>query len=335
MPLLASFSRLLPGLLATLAISIAAIGLEEIQTLVLGRNWFESLVIAILLGALARSFLPYPESLKPGVRFASKQVLEAAIVLLGGTVSLGAIQAAGLELVGGIACIVVLAIAAGYVIGRALGLPHCLATLVACGNAICGNSAIAATAPVIKAEGEDVAASIAFTAALGIAVVLILPVIGGALGMSAPRYGVMAGLTVYAVPQVLAAASPMGTIAVQVGTLVKLVRVLMLGPVIFALGLLPGNREAGATFSKLVPWFIIGFLVMMTLRSADLIPLGFQAPLKQASGALTIVAMAALGLNVDIRTLAHAGGRVILAATLSLLTLAAMSAGLLQLLAIA
>ncbi|WP_319774620.1 putative sulfate exporter family transporter [Breoghania sp.] len=334
MPFRFRLSPLLPGLLATLAISVASIGLEKVQTVVFGRNWFEGLVIAILLGALARSFLPHPDSLRPGIRFAAKQVLEAAIVLLGGTISLGAIQAAGPGLVCGIACIVVLAIAAGYVIGRALGLSHHLATLVACGNAICGNSAIAATAPVIKAEGEDVAASIAFTAALGIAVVLLLPVIGAALGMSETRYGVMAGLTVYAVPQVLAAAAPMGTIAVQVGTLVKLVRVLMLGPVIFTLGLLPGNREAGASVSKLVPWFIIGFLLLMALRSADLIPQGFQIPLKQASGALTIVAMAALGLNVDIRTLAHAGGRVILAATLSLLALAAMSAGLLQILAI-
>ncbi|MEI2386722.1 putative sulfate exporter family transporter [Breoghania sp. JC706] len=327
-------ARVLPGLLASLAVAAAAFLLSRIEIWLFGRDWLESLVLAILLGAVVRSGLPFHGMLRPGVDFAAKQVLEVAIVLLGGTISLGAIQAAGPELVGGIALIVVLAISAGYGIGRTLGLPPRLATLVACGNAICGNSAIAATAPVIKAESDDVAASIAFTAVLGISVVLLLPAIGALAGLSETRYGVLAGLTVYAVPQVLAAAAPAGMVAVQVGTLVKLVRVLMLGPVIFTLGMMPGNRESGAGLRTLVPWFIIGFLVMMTLRSANLIPDAVIAPLTQGSGILTIVAMAALGLTVDIRTLAHAGGRVMLAATLSLLVLGCLSAGLLQLLAV-
>ncbi len=107
-----------------------------------------------------------------------------------------------------------------------------MAVLVACGNSICGNSAIAAVAPVIGADGEDVAASIAFTAVLGVVVVLSLPLACPLLHLSGLQYGALAGLTVYAVPQVLAAAAPLGAVAVQIGTLVKLVRVLMLGPVV-------------------------------------------------------------------------------------------------------
>jgi uncharacterized membrane protein YadS len=107
--------------------------------------------------------------------------------------------------------------------------------LVACGNSICGNSAIAAVAPVIGADGEDVAASIAFTAVLGVVVVLLLPFLAPLLHLSGLQYGVLAGLTVYAVPQVLAATAPLGMVAVQMGTLVKLVRVLMLGPVVLVL----------------------------------------------------------------------------------------------------
>ncbi len=216
-----------------------------------------------------------------------------------------------------------------------MGLSLRLATLIACDNAICGNSAIAATAPpVIKAESDDVAASIAFTAVLGIAVVLILPVIGASLGMDQTRYGVLAGLTVYAVPQVLAATAPVGIVATQVGILVKLVRVLMLGSVIFSLGMMPGNRESGAGLRTLVPWFIIGFLIMMTLRSADLMPSVMIAPLTKTSGVLTIISMAALGLTVDIRSIAQAGVRVMSAAVMSLLVLETLATILLNVLAI-
>jgi uncharacterized membrane protein YadS len=92
-----------------------------------------------------------------------------------------------------------------------------MATLIACGNSICGNSAIAAVAPVIGADGEDVAASIAFTAVLGVVVVLILPLLALAWHMSPRAFGVFAGLTVYAVPQVLAATAPISSVSAQMG----------------------------------------------------------------------------------------------------------------------
>src|SRR5205085_10254017 len=118
--------------------------------------------------------------------------------------------------------------------------------LVACGNAICGNSAIAAVAPVIGAESDDVASSIAFTAVLGVLVVLGLPLLMVPLGLSTYQYGVLAGLTVYAVPQVLAATLPVSALSGQVGTLVKLVRVLMLGPVVLGLSLARGRKARAA-----------------------------------------------------------------------------------------
>src|SRR6202162_621297 len=112
---------------------------------------------------------------------------------------------------------------------RAVGLPIRLSILVACGNSICGNSAIAAVAPVIGADSDDIASSISFTAVLGVVVVLGLPLLVPILQLSLTQYGVLAGLTVYAVPQVLAATLPIGELSNQVGTVVKLVRVLMLG----------------------------------------------------------------------------------------------------------
>jgi uncharacterized integral membrane protein (TIGR00698 family) len=227
-----------------------------------------------------------------------------------------------------------------------------MATLVACGNSICGNSAIAAVAPVIGADGDDVATAIAFTAALGVAAVLGLPLLAGALHMSGLQYGVLAGLTVYAVPQVLAATAPLGAVALQVGALVKLCRVLMLGPVCLALSIVarggradfyPSLRNGGEalypkasahklSLGELVPWFILGFLALAAMRSLNLIPQGVMAPAASISSVLTVVSMAALGLGVDIRVVVKAGGPVTATVCLSLLVLGLISLGLIHML---
>jgi len=176
-------------------------------------------------------------------------------------------------------------------------------------------------APTIKARSEDVAAAIGFTAVLGIAVVLLVPVAGGLLGYNATGVGVLAGLTVYAVPQVLAAAAPAGAVAIQTGAVVKLVRVLMLGPVTLVLGLMHADKSEGAAklkLSKLVPWFIVVFLVLMGLRSAGLVPEAVVLPDKVVT-IMTVVAMAGLGLMVDPRAVVRAGPRVAAVAALSAL----------------
>ena len=221
-----------------------------------------------------------------------------------------------------------------------------MAVLIACGNAICGNSAIAAVAPVIDADAKDVSAAIAFTAVLGVVVVLTLPLLGAVLQMTDVRYGVLAGLTVYAVPQVLAATLPVGAVAAQAGTLIKLVRVLMLGPVCLALAVIVAVRGgradggvAGAVprrmpLRHLLPWFIVGFLLMMGARSLGLIPLAALPALGWATTALTVLAMAALGLSTDARAVARSGPRIAAVVTLSLLALIGLALGLIGLLAL-
>jgi uncharacterized membrane protein YadS len=187
---------------------------------------------------------------------------------------------------------------------------------------------------VIEAKSDDIAASISFTAVLGVMFVFVLPMLHAGLGLSATQYGIFSGLTVYAVPQVLAATAPAGTLAVQVGTLVKLIRVLMLGPVIFALAMMAGRaRETKLPVAQVVPWFIVGFVAMMVAGSFDLIPDIAHAPIKATSSFLTILAMAALGLSVDIRNVLHVGGRVVMAALLSLMFLCALSGVVLVVLA--
>lgn len=341
---------LLPGLVLCLIVTGAAYVLQSAEAALLGKAWVEALVLAIVLGATARSLWTPGAAWRNGVEFSAKYLLEIAVVLLGAAVSTQMLIDAGPFLLIGIFIVVASAILISFGIGKALGLPTRMALLVACGNSICGNSAIAAVAPVIGADSEDVAASIAFTAVLGVAVVLGLPLIGVLLGMKAAAFGAFAGLTVYAVPQVIAAAAPMGASAIQMGTLVKLTRVLMLGPVSLVLSLIAphltpetvpsGELVAGETrrrpdLAHLVPWFIIGFIAMVALRAVGFIPHAALTPIGDAAGFLTVVSMAALGLGVDVRTVAKAGGRVTLAVVLSLLALGGVSLALLKVLGMA
>lgn len=327
---------LLPGIGLCAAITALAMAAQALEERATGHPYVEALVLAILIGIALRTAWTPDARFRTGIAFSAKQLLEVAVVLLGASLSLGAILASGPALLAGIVGTVVIGIAASIAICRALGLPARMAILVACGNAICGNSAIAAVAPVIGAEPKDIAAAIAFTAVLGVLMVLGLPLFVPLAGLSDNQYGVLAGLTVYAVPQVLAATVPVSLLSTQVGTLVKLVRVLMLGPVVVAFSLIAPRlpqvttgptetRPARPGLTKLVPWFILGFLALATLRSLGLVPDAAVKPLTQLAGVLTILSMAALGLGVDVRVLARVGGRVTLAVTASLAVLVAVS----------
>ncbi|WP_419898041.1 YeiH family protein [Roseomonas sp. USHLN139] len=330
--LIQSAQTLWPGLLLCAAVAGAGSLLAELQRQALGRAWVDALVLSILIGTTLRSLWTPPKACNAGVAFSAKMLLEVAVMLLGASLSVTAMLAAGPWLILGIAVVVALSIGFSYGLGRLLGLPGKMAMLVACGNSICGNSAIAAVAPVIGAQARDVAAAIAFTAVLGVGVVLALPFLMPVLGLNEVQYGILAGLTVYAVPQVLAATAPVGSLAVQIGTLVKLVRVLMLGPLVLALSLRAGS-EAGRKpgLSRLVPWFILGFLGLAALRALGAIPDVLLAPLSTLAGILTLLAMAALGLGVDVRSVAQAGPRVTATVVLSLLALGAASLGLIAL----
>ena len=331
----ARLQSLAPGLALTAAVSVAALGLQALEISLFGRAWLDGVVLAILIGVAVRSLWEPRAAFLPGVNFSAKTLLEVAVMLLGASISAAAVAAQGMSLLVGVALVVAAAILVSYGIGRMLGLERQMAILIACGNSICGNSAIAAAAPVIRADGEDVVSAIAFTAVLGVVVVLVLPLLAPVFGLSATQYGAFAGLTVYAVPQVLAAAAPLGLISVQMGTLVKLTRVLMLGPVLVVLGLRAHRDLSGRlSFRKLVPWFIIGFVGLLVLRSLGLIPNAILPVTGWFATWLTVLAMAALGLGVDVRTVARSGGPVTLAVVLSLVLIGAISVVMIHLLRI-
>ena len=290
-----------PGLALCAAVAILATIAGSIEHTLAGRAWIEPLVLAILLGAGVRTvWTPGPRWI-PGIDYSAKQVLEVAIVLLGLTLDLPLLLRAGPLLAAGIVVAVVGALAIGYLLGKALGLRARLAALVAVGNAICGNSAIAAVAPVIGADPDDIASSIAFTA------------------------------------------MPVSVLSGQVGTLVKLTRVLMLGPIV--LGFSVAMRRRGTQrvemprvemprvempLGRLVPWFIVGFLLLSAVRATGLVPEPMVVAARWISGALTVVAMVALGLGVDVRVLGRVGGAVTATALGALVLLLGISVALVK-----
>jgi len=332
--------KLLPGTSICILVTLVSFGFESLELRLFEHPYVEALVMAILLGMTVRGVWTPTERWKQGIAFSAKQLLEVAVMLLGASISFAMIAASGPLLLGMIVMTVIVTLGASFAVSRLLGLPLKLSILIACGNSICGNSAIAAVAPVIGADADDIVSSISFTAILGVIIVLGLPLLIPLLQLSATQYGILAGLTVYAVPQVLAATVPAGLVSTQIGTLVKLIRVLMLGPVVVGFSLLASRWNEGSKelatkqrfdLFRFMPWFILGFLVLACLRSFDVIPADLTGPIRRVTVFLTVISMAALGLGVDLRVLAKVGGRAIAAVTLSLLFLLAMSVGLIHL----
>ncbi len=316
---------LFPGIVLCGAVTALAVGIQTVQERTLGHPYLEAIVVAILLGMALRAVWTPGPRWRSGVAYSAKQLLEVAVALLGASVTMAVIASTGIVLLAAIVIIVVLTLAVSYGISRALGLSARLSILVACGNSICGNSAIAAVAPVIGASSDEIASSISFTAILGVIIVLGLPVLIPLLALSETQYGILAGLTVYAVPQVLAATVPVGLLSAQIGTLVKLVRVMMLGPVVACIALgaraFQGSGEGAVPrigFFRAVPWFIVAFFVLAACRSLALIPDVAIGPIQKVASILTVLSMAALGLGVDLKVIREVGGRVTAAVTLSL-----------------
>lgn len=315
----------LPGLALVVTTAILASLLGQISTVL------EAIVWAILIGVAVRNLVGQPPAAEAGVKFASKQLLELSIVLLGAAVNFSEILVAGPRILLLALLAVGLGIVASTMIGRAFGLSGKLSILIAAGNSICGNSAIAAVAPTIKADKRDITMSIALTAVVGVVVVLTLPLLVPLLNLTFYQYGVLAGATVYAVPQVVAASFPVSELSGEVATLVKLVRVLMLGPVLLVFALLfarKAGEAGGIRKSALLPWFVLGFLGLGALRSLGLIPDGLAAEAKELSKLVMLVSMAALGMEVEVAAIRTVGPRILATVVLSMLFLATLSLAL-------
>jgi uncharacterized integral membrane protein (TIGR00698 family) len=294
--------------------------------------------VGIALGLIVANVVRLPAAVKPGIKLSMGPLLRLGIVLLGARLSFGDVLATGVGALLVIVACMAFALAAVMFLARLAGLPPRLAALLAVGTAVCGNSAIAATAPVIEAEERDVSFAVATITLFGTLAVLLYPLIGHGLALGDAAFGHWAGVAVNDTSQVTATGFAYSVAAGEVATIVKLTRNTLMGPLIVVIGILylrsglarsadQVRSKSRLQWLKLVPLFVVGFVALAALNSLGLIPSALLPAINEASKALILVALVGVGLNTDVSRLREVGPRplyvgFLAAAALSVLALA-------------
>jgi uncharacterized integral membrane protein (TIGR00698 family) len=323
----------LPGLHLVVAVAVVARYLHSLIPNAMLARAISEVFIAVFLGLYIRNVVRFSARFEPGVKFALQRILRWGIILLGLRLSLQDVVATGLEALLLIGACMTLALTLAYLGGRFLRIPSRLATLIGVGTAICGNTAIVATAPVIEAKDEDVSIAVATITFFGTLAVLLYPIIGYFAGLSDHVFGLWVGTAVNDTSQVVAAGAAFSEVARDVATVVKLTRNTLMVPIIIVIGIVyarsQNRRTPGAatkfSFSKVVPWFVIGFLLMTLVRTVGValgvLPQDVNHPgqLQGAANVLIFVdeiakffilmALSAIGLSTDAAAVRRTGIR--------------------------
>ncbi|WP_406863595.1 putative sulfate exporter family transporter [Streptomyces sp. HUAS MG47] len=275
-------------------------------------------VAGVVVGALVAAVWKPGVRVRPGVRVASKSLLQIAVVLLGTQLSLARIFHVGAESLPVMVGSLVACLAGAFLLGRWLGIGGNLRALIGAGTGICGASAIAAVTPVIGAAGAEVAYAVSTIFVFNVAAVIVFPALGHVMGMDPDAFGLFAGTAVNDMSSVVAAATTYGPAAVDYAVVVKLTRTLMIIPICVGLAVLANRRalaaRTGASASRvrlagLVPWFLVAFLMAAAANSVGLVPAGVQRGFGELSVFLITVALSAIGLSTDLAGLRRTGPR--------------------------
>lgn len=286
-------------------------------------------VFGILFGIIISALWKRPENMDKGIRFTSKYILQYSIILLGFEMNLfNVIKVGGQSLM-----VMIFTLASSFITayfaGKALNIEGNTVTLIGVGTSICGGSAIAATAPVIRAHDEDIAQAISTIFLFNIIAVFIFPPLGHMLGLSDTGFGMWAGTAINDTSSVVAAGASWSSAAgnntaLSFATIVKLTRTLMIVPITLVLAVYTTKKmsnvqasntgETGGSFSivKIFPWFVLGFVFTAVLNTFLPIPTEVSATLVQIGKFMIIMAMTAIGLNTNIKRLLTNGLKPIL-----------------------
>ncbi len=314
---------ILPGFLLCLLLAVPAF--------LLGRKFpiIGGPVIAILLGMLVTHLFKNKDALNAGISFTSKKILQYAVILLGFGLNLNVILKTGAQSLPIIISTISISLIIAFVMSKLMHVPANISTLIGVGSSICGGSAIAATAPVINADDEDVSQSISVIFFFNIIAAVFFPLLGQWLGFSTSNgdpFGIFAGTAINDTSSVTAAAATwdsmfsLGSETLDKAVTVKLTRTLAIIPITLALAFIRAKKEkrnnaSSFSFKKVFPFFIIFFLIasLITTVSVNLgVSTAFFEPVKELSKFFIILAMAAIGLNTDIVKLVKKGGKPIL-----------------------
>ena len=294
--------------------------------------WLSPLTAAVVLGAVLGNTVGVPAAAVPGVRVAGRLLLRLGVALLGLQLVLADVAALGSRPVLAVCAGLVLVFCLSLGLGRRLGLPPGRAALVAVGVAVCGAAAVAALSSVLDSDEDDAATAVAVVTLFGTAAIFLLPLAAVALELGPAATGAWAGASVHEVAQVVATAAPAGELALLTAVVVKLVRVLMLAPLVAVMAVL-GRRARGgpATPWTLVPWFVTAFLAAVAVRASGVLPPAALDATGTASRLLLTAALVSLGTGVHVGRLLRSGGPALLLGALSTGLVVALGLGVAQL----
>lgn len=298
-----------------LIIAGAAIGLAQIPQL--SAAGLSALPLAILLGLLYGNFSGAGDAPGAGraIHFCQKHALRLGIILFGFNLSFQQVAALGWQVVAIDALVIVAVLTLGIAVGtRLLGMSRELAVLTSVGSAVCGAAAIMAADSVTRAREQEVAVAVASVVLFGTLAMFSYPIIYGISGLDQSIFGVYIGSTVHEVAQAVAAGESIGEEAMRSALVAKLVRVILLAPVVLSLGaILFRDRCARGDAPALpVPWFVFGFVLVAGLNSLVVLPTAVLSSLQLASQLLLALGMAALGIKTHWRSVREAGAGPIL-----------------------
>lgn len=308
--------KLIPGIFAALGIAVVATIIENLLPI----HLIGGSVIALFIGMILNNYMDTTK-LQPGLKFTSKKVLKFAIILLGASLSIGTILMVGRLSLAVMFFTLLTCFGGGYFIGRALKLNWKLSNMISAGTGICGGSAIAAIAPAIDAEDNDIAYAMSATFLFDMVMIVLFPIMGKMLELSDKAYGLWAGTAVNDTSSVVAAGYAFSEAAGDFATMVKLTRTLAIIPTVLVFSFINIRLKSKKTgldakgekvtskvnLMNLCPWFIFGFVALAIINSFGVIPVVISQGAKELSKFLMVAALAAIGLNTSFKDMKKAG----------------------------
>lgn len=301
-------TKLLSGLMITLLIALISYQLGI---------WFPIMggpIFAITIGIVIGTTFPLNKHFSKGINYSSKQILKLAIILIGFNLNLYHILQVGSNSILIIISTLITAFIIAYIIGKWLKIEKNTSILIGVGTAICGGSAIAATAPVIHASDDEISYSISTIFLFNIVAVFLFPPLGHLFGLSDNGFGMWSGTAINDTSSVVAASYSFSNQAGDYATIVKLTRTLMIIPITLALSIYTSRNQQVKTFNltKIFPFFILGFLLTSILNTYILSDYPITSTLTSLGKFLIIMAMAGIGLKTNLQQLINKGYKPIL-----------------------
>ena len=315
--------KLFPGIMLAALIALFAVWVESLLPI----HLVGAAVIAMFIGILLNPLIKGKKVFASGLKVTSKKILKFAIVLLGLSLNITTILHVGKMSLAVMVFTLLTCFGGGYFIGKALGLNWKLSNLISAGTGICGGSAIAAIAPTIEADDNDVAYAMSATFLFDMAMILLFPIMGQAIGMTDQAFGIWAGTAVNDTSSVVATGYAFSEAAGDYATMVKLTRTLAIIPTVITFALIQlrikrkearlasfdgTDVKANVSIMKIFPWFILGFLAMSLVASVFTTPDEVVSGTKTLSKFLMVCALSAIGLNTSFKDLKKSGIRPML-----------------------